>query len=94
MLLSKPADLYVTRKRPAYSHISLTPLPRRLLAENEADESLAHNAKTQQQPLQPVLLSIRAGCHTHPCLGNEAAAAQSHTHYVTFKLKRLLKERK
>lgn len=87
-------QLFMIRKRQAYPHISLTPLSRRLLAENEADESLAHNAKTQQQPLQPVLLSVRADCHTHPCLQNEAAAAQSHTRYITFKPKGLLKERK
>lgn len=84
MLLSKPTDLYDKEKTSLPVCLSLTPLPCRLLAENEADESLAHNDKTQQQPLQPVLLSVCADCHTHPCLWNEAAAAQSHTHYITF----------
>lgn len=48
--------------------------------------------QTQHQPLQPALLSVCTGCHMHPCLQNKAATAPSHTRYITFQPKELLRK--
>lgn len=72
------------KKRQVSPHVSLTP---QTSCRKWGWWKSSKQCQTQQQPLQPVLLSVCTGCHTHPCLGNEAAAAPSHTHYITFQPK-------
>lgn len=86
----------MVRRRQAYPRVSLAPLPRRLLAEDETDESLAHNAKTQHQPPQPVLPSVCADCLPHTPLPPKRGGGSSSNPYcyVTVKPKGLLKGKK